>query len=600
MEHPPKKRCTVFQTFHLPVPRPGVTGAPMPVTTPDAPADTAPLRWVWSFVRPQRGALLASVGLSLVGTAVGLAQPWLTQRIVDDGLLARDAATLVTLALAMVGVGLLANLLGGVNRWIYTQASARVLFGLRESLYGHLQRLPPRFYARWSAGDVLSRLDGDLAEVQRFAVDGPLSAVNALFTLVGAVALMAVIDPALTIVAFVLLPGQVLFLRAARPWVDRTTRAVRDGTAAVSGFCVQRLSAMKLIQSVGAEGQEAQRLAGLNHALLGHVLRQQMVSFVTGGVPGLMASASTAAVFLWGGLRVIEGGMSLGALIAFTAYLGRASGPVQSLLGLVTAVQRTRVSLDRVGELWRERPAVSPPARPLDLPPGPLALAVEGVTFGHDPASPVLRGLSLAVPAGAKIGILGPSGVGKSTLVDLLHRHEDPQAGRIRLNGVDLRDLSPAALRGRVAVLGQDAPLLPGSVADNLRFGAPDITDDQLRAAVAAAQLSDWLDRLPQGLDTPVGAWASALSGGQRQRIALARCLLRRPDLLVLDEPVSALDADSAARLTAAIDRLFAADTGTPCTQIVISHRPEALVGCDAVYRLEDGRLHPVASAEAA
>jgi ATP-binding cassette, subfamily B, bacterial len=548
-------------------------------------------RWAWSFVQPHRAALLLSFGLSLVGVAVGLAQPWLTKRIVDDGLMAGDANLLVTLAIGMVGVGLLSNLLSGVNRWVYVRASALVLFAMRESLYGHLQSLPPRFYATWSAGDVLSRLDGDLAEVQRFAVDAPLSAVNAVFTLIGAVALMALLDPTLTLVAFVLLPAQILFLRGVRPWVERSTRAVREGAAGVSGFFVQRLSAIKLIQSVGAEAQESRRLAGLNQDFLTSLLRQQMMSFAVGGVPGLMSSASTAAVFLWGGLRVIEGGLSLGALIAFTAYLGRATGPTQTLLGLVTAAQRTRVSLDRVTELLHERPAVLSPAQSIEPPPGGGALSVEGVVFAHEAGSPVLRGLSLDVPAGAKIGVLGPSGAGKSTLVDLLHRHYDPQAGRILLNGVDLRAMAPTTLRARVAVLGQDAPLLPGSIADNLRFGLQNVDEAALREAVATAQLSDWLARLPRGLDTPVGAWASSLSGGQRQRIALARCLLRQPDVLVLDEPVSALDTESAVLLSAEIDRLFAGRT-----RIVISHRAEALADCAAVHRLENGILRVASS----
>lgn len=557
------------------------------------------LRWAGGFVRPHRGRLAVCIVLSLAGTGVGLAQPWLTKRIVDDGLTGGDARLLVLLTLGMLAAGLVSTLLSGANRLVYTGASAGVLFAMREHVYGHLQTLPPRFYARWSAGDVLGRLDGDLAEVQRFAVDAPLSALNALLTLAGAVALMLLIDPALTLIAFLLLPAQALFLRGTRPWVERSARALRDSMAALTGFFVQRLSAMKLIQSLGAERQEAERLAALDRDCLGKLLRQQTVGIVTGGVPGLLGSAGTAAVFLWGGLRVIDGELSLGALIAFSAYLGRAAGPVQGLLGLIVGAQRARVSLDRLGELLSESPAVHPPARPVSPTGRSGALSVESVVFGHGPGCPVLDGLSLAIPAGAKVGLLGPSGVGKSTLTDLLHRHYDPERGRISLDGVNLRDLDPALLRRRVAVLGQDAPMLPGTIADNLRFGlstaeAEALDKDTLAEAVAAAQLTGWIACLPQGLDTPVGAWASALSGGQRQRIALARCLLRKPDLLILDEPVSALDPAAAERLTADVDRLFAGRT-----RLVISHRAEALAGCDAVYRLERGRLEPVTDAMA-
>lgn len=552
------------------------------------------LRWAGGFVRPHQSRLAVCVVLSLAGTGIGLAQPWLTKRIVDDGLTGGDARLLVLLTLGMMTAGLVSTLLSGANRLVYTRASAGVLFAMREHVYGHLQTLPPRFYARWSAGDVLGRLDGDLAEVQRFAVDAPLSALNALLTLAGAVALMLLIDPALTVIAFLLLPAQAMFLRGTRPWVERSARALRDSMAALTGFFVQRLSAMKLIQSLGAECQEADRLAALDRDCLGQLLRQQIVGIVTGGVPGLLGSVGTAAVFLWGGLRVIDGELSLGALIAFSAYLGRATGPVQGLLGLIVGAQRARVSLDRLGELLSEFPAVSHPARMIIPACRGGALSVEGVVFGHVPARPVLDGLSLTIPAGSKVGLLGPSGAGKSTLTDLLHRHYDPERGRIALDGVNLRDLDPALLRRRVAVLGQDAPLLPGSIADNLRFGltaaeSAALDRDTLAEAVAAAQLSGWIAGLPRGLDTPVGAWASALSGGQRQRIALARCLLRKPDLLILDEPVSALDPAAAERLIADVDRLFAGRT-----RLVISHRGEALAGCDAVYRLEHGRLEPV------
>ncbi|MFP5515080.1 MAG: ABC transporter ATP-binding protein [Alphaproteobacteria bacterium] len=558
------------------------------------------LRWAGGFVRPHRGRLAVCVALSLAGTGIGLAQPWLTKRIVDDGLTGGDARLLVLLTLGMLAAGLVSTLMSGVNRLVYTRASAGVLFAMREHVYGHLQTLPPRFYARWSAGDVLGRLDGDLAEVQRFAVDAPLSALNALLTLGGAVALMLLIDPALTLIAFLLLPAQALFLRGTRSWVERSARALRESMAALTGFFVQRLSAMKLIQSLGAERQEADRLAALDRDCLGQLLRQQTVGIVTGGVPGLLGSAGTAAVFLWGGLRVIDGELSLGALIAFSAYLGRAAGPVQGLLGLIVGAQRARVSLDRLGELLSESPAVRPPARPVSPAGRGGALSVESVVFGHGPGRPVLDGLSLIIPAGTKVGLLGPSGVGKSTLTDLLHRHYDPEQGRIMLDGIDLRDLDPALLRRRVAVLGQDAPLLPGTIADNVRFGlsiaeAEAFDKDALAEAVAAAQLTGWIAGLPRGLDTPVGAWASALSGGQRQRIALARCLLRKPDLLILDEPVSALDPAAAERLIADVDRLFAGRT-----RLVISHRGEALAGCDAVYRLEHGRLEPVADAREA
>jgi len=549
----------------------------------------SPIAWVTRFLRPRRWRLAGVLLFSLVGIALGLGQPYLTKWLIDDGVLGGDATLLVGLAAGMVALGVLSSLFGLWTRLFYLRVSAGILFDLREAVYRHLQSLPPTFYARRSTGDLLSRIDGDVAEIQRFATDAPLAAVNAVLTLVGAVVLMAGLEPRLALLALVLVPTQFLFLRWLRPRIERSARALRERAAAVSAFLVGTLGSMKLVQAAGAEAREAERLAGLNQAYLDVLLRAQVVNAAAAGVPAALNSAGNAAVFVLGGLMVIGGNLTLGTLIAFTAYLGRATGPVQTLLGLYAGAQTARVSLGRVMELLAEASAAAPPAVPVPLPADAAgAVRIDGVAFAYDPACPVLRGASLSVPAGAKVGIVGVSGAGKSTLLDLLHRHYDPQTGRITLDGVDLRDLDLAQLRRCVAVLAQDAPLLAGSIRDNIRYGAAAVSEDRIQEAVCAARLDAFVAALPAGLDTPVGERGAALSGGQRQRIALARALLADPLVLVLDEPVSGVDAEAAAQLTAAVDRLFAGRT-----RIVVSHRPEALAGADAVWELRGGRFVP-------
>jgi ATP-binding cassette subfamily B protein len=549
------------------------------------PSDRAALRWLFGFVQPHRGRLALVVLVALISTALVLLQPLLTKFLIDDGILAGDFRTVVLVCSAMLAVALVGASLGGLNRYQHVGVSADILFALRLALFRHLQRLPPTFYARWRSGDLLARLDGDVAEIQRFAVDALLAAISATIGLIGTLALMLALSWQLSLIAFVLLPLEFLFLRRMRPRVEATTRALRERGSDMAAFLVERVAAMKFTQSVAAEAREAGGLNDLQGHFRRDLLRQQMTGYVTGAVPGFLTTASNALVFVIGGWLVIEGALTLGTLIAFTAYLGRATGPVQSLLGLYVGAQRALVSLRRVAELHREQPLVTPPAQPKALAGRGGAIRFEHVRFGYG-AGEVLKGADLAIAPGEKVGLIGLSGAGKTTLIDLLQRHYDPDGGCILLDGVDLRELDLAELRRRVAVVAQDTVLLKGSLLDNLRYAAPDASETDIRAAARRAEVDDFASALPQGYASDVGTAGSALSGGQRQRIAIARALLQDPLVLVLDEATSAVDQATEARIIDAVDQLFG-----DRTRLVISHRPATLRGVDRLIELADGRL---------
>ncbi|MGE8067684.1 ABC transporter ATP-binding protein [Pseudomonas sp. NPDC089569] len=543
------------------------------------------LHWLYGFVRPHRLAIAGLLGLSVCASALVLVQPWLTKLLIDDGLLARNFPMLVLIAGLMIVAGLLGTALSGINRYLHTRLSGRMLFALRDDLYRHLQTLSPSFYGQRRIGDLMSRLDGDVAEIQRFAVDSLFSAVSSVIGLVVAVAMLLTLSWKLSLLALVLIPLDVLWLRWMRRKVERDVRQLRERSADMSSFMVETLPVMKFIQSAGQQQREARRLETLGQGYMSQLLRLQVTEFFTQAVPGTLTSLSRACAFLIGGYWVVQGTWQLGALIAFSTYLGMAVGPVQSLLGLYVAVQRMTVSLGRVMELRGEQPTVLSPESPQPMPTcGELRF--DDVHFSHPGRSSTLRGIEARIPYGLKVALSGGSGVGKSTLIDLLQRHHDPQSGRVLLGEVDVRELDLFQLRRRIAVVSQDIVLFRGSLADNLAYAVPDASREAVAEVARLAQLDSLIASLPEGLDSPLGERGQQLSGGQKQRIAIARALLQDPLILVLDEATSAVDEATEREVIEAIDRLFAGRT-----RILISHRPSTLADADLRFELLDGVL---------
>jgi ATP-binding cassette subfamily B protein len=371
-----------------------------------------------------------------------------------------------------------------------------------------------------------------------------------------------------------------------RPRVEAKSRALRARGADVSSFLAETLPAVKAIQNAGAEPREAARLGALNGAYARDLLRLQRAELGAAALPRALLAAARAAILLVGGFSVIEGRLAIGALVAFGAYLALAIGPVQALLGIAVAWQRLVVSLERVWELRR----APRPARAHEATLAPAALhgdiALEEVGFAYPDGAPILRGASALLPFGKKTALRGASGIGKTTLVDLLLRHEAPQTGRIRVGALDLAEIPLAAWRRRVALVPQEVAIFRGSLADNVRYAVPEASEAEALEAALRAGLGDLIAKLPHALASGLGERGQGLSGGERQRIAIARALLQRPLLVILDEPTSSLDAASEAALLAELDALFAG-----VTRLVISHREAPLARADAELTLVDGAL---------
>lgn len=531
--------------------------------------------------------LLLLLGLSVFTSLLVLVQPYLTKVLIDDGLIARHYPTVLALVGLIFAAALLATVLSGVNRYFYTRLSGSILFAMRESVYRHLQTLSPAFYGRNRGGDILARLDGDVAEIQRFAIDSLFAAVSAVLGLVGTVGFMLYLNWQLSLLLLAVVPLQWVYLRFMRERVQQQVRRLRERGSDVTAFLVETLPAMKFIQGVAAEPREAGRLRHLNGLYLGDLLRLQLVEFATAAVPNTLTSVARALVFIVGGYQVVKGEMALGSLIAFNAYLGMAVGPVQGLLGLYMSLHRVQVSLERVRFLVDAEADVEP--RGERLPDHKLRgeLQFDGVTFRYpDTEHPVLQGASARLPAGCRAGLQSPSGSGKTTLVDLILRHYDPQEGRILADGIDIREFRLGDWRSRIALVAQDIVLFRGSLLDNIRYARPGATAEEVLAAVHRARLQPLVERLPRGLDSPVAERGTTLSGGERQRIAIARALLQDPLLVILDEATSAVDQEVEREVLAAVEELFG-----DRTRLLISHRASALEGCDLLLTIDAGQL---------
>lgn len=538
------------------------------------------------YILPYRGRLLFVLALSLMATAVTLAQPYLSKLMIDEALLGHNLAALGWIAAATIGVTLGGYALNIASSYKYVKISAAMLFDIRVDLLRHLQMLSPRFYARFRLGDLMSRINSDVSDVQRAAADTLLAALGNVLFLIGSVVLMLWLDWRLFLVGTVLVPLAVLaFVRLQRRLVD-ITREMRERGADLGSLLVDTVMGMRVVTALGAERHELARFGEANGRFVETMLRMQVASFLTGALPGALLAISTAAVTLYGGWRVFSGELTIGTLVAFMAYHARLFAPVQALLGLSSGLASTRVSLGRIFELFDTAPEVTQRADPLPLGPVRGSIRFEGVHFRHDREA-VLDGVDLVIPAGAHVAVLGESGAGKSTMADLLVRLQDPQAGRITIDGVDICDLALADLRREVLLVDQAPFLFNATIAANIAFALESATTADVQAAAEAAGLGPLLQRLPQGLATPVGERGLSLSAGERQRIAIARALLRRPSVLVLDEPTAALDAATEQRVALGLREAL-----PDATLIIITHRPALTEGADMVVTLTDGKAH--------
>ncbi len=532
-----------------------------------------------------KGTRLAGLfGLGLLGAGISLSTPLLGKAFIDAVTERGDFSAVPWIAAALATIAGLDLVLGLAIRLVHARLSADVLVELRHRLFMRCLTAPLDGVERFRHGDLLSRFGGDLPQIQALLVDGLLGGVrNALFLVVAAGILLR-LHPGLAAWSFAGVAVALAISTAFREPVERAARHIRQDMANISHFLSERLSGLRAVRFHGTRSAEAETFGQLNEVLVRRVLRFQGVDAAASGIPGLVLTLGLAWIYLLGG-QLLEGGqLGLGTFVAFVLYQGRLYGPAQGLLGLVRTVQEARVSLARVAEVLGEEPGPAP-ARSV---PRSSSVVVEDVWFSYPGKEAVLRGVRLHLARGERIIVLGASGAGKSTLVQLLFGLRVPRTGVVRVGGVDPRACPPGHLRRILGYAGAEPFLLHATVAENLRYGNPDATDDAVLEAARLADAHGFILSLPDGYHTVIGGRGLSLSDGQRQRLGVARLVLQAPQVFVLDEALSALDPSTATRVaenlwTAFPDRGF----------LVIAHQ---WAGADRFHRqltLDAGLLVP-------
>ncbi|GGB42877.1 multidrug ABC transporter ATP-binding protein [Flexivirga endophytica] len=590
-------------TTTLPGTRPpgGGRGGPPPsvrASRKKDPADVAqleqhpvPLRRIAALFGPHRRPLSVVTAIIVISSSIGLVTPFLTKHLIDDAIPHQDVRLLLMLVGGMLAVTIVTQALGVIQTWLSTKMGQQVMHGLRTDLFSHLQRLPLGFFTRTRGGEVQSRLTNDVNAMQGVVTNSATSVATNITTAVGTAAAMVVLSWRLSLLSLLVLPPAIWLTRRVarlrRTIQSRAQRALADMQTQIEESL--SISGVILSKTVGSGPALSHRFHETSSELTELELQSQMAGRWRMGTMAIVFSAIPALIYLAAGLPATSGGMTIGTLVAFTALQSALFRPMLGVLNVGAEVVTSMALFSRVFEFLDMPVTIDDPADPTPVDPGTAQgdVTLTDVTFRYDGADRnALDHIDLELPAGKQVALVGATGSGKSTLAGLISRLHDPTAGAVRIDGVDLRDMTLQNVSALVGVVSQQSYLLHTTIRENLRYASPDATDEQIEQAARAAQVHDLITALPDGYDTLVGARGHRFSGGEQQRIALARTILRDPAVLVLDEATSALDNTTERAVQLALD-----EVSRGRTTLTIAHRLSTIQGADLIVVLDGGRL---------
>ena len=559
-------------------------------------------RLIRDLIKPYRWTLLIVFVAMLVETAMSLAGPWPLKIVLDNvvgthhlpvwlaGLLKHSLGGVGKMHIAAMAaiVSVLIAAISGLASYVdnyYTESVGQwVAHDLRLRTYHHLQRLSLRYYESHQIGAILSTLTTDIATIQSFASSGTLGMVVDLFTIVGMLGLMFWLNADFALMAIAVMPFLLLFVFRFKKAIKKATKEVRKNQSEIVTVAEQGLESERVVKAFGTQGFEEVRLKDVSWATVQSALKARQVKSLLSPVVSVIVAGCVGMVLWRGSALILAGSMTAGVLMIFLNYLSKFFKPVQDLAKMTNTIAQTAVGVERIRAILEaddeivEHPDAYEPKR-LDG-----EIVFDHVAFGYVKNEPVLRDVSFTLTKGEMVGIVGPTGSGKSTVVSLIPRFYEPNGGAVMIDGVDIRKYTLAGLRQHIGFVLQDTVLFQGTIAENIAYGRPNSTRDEIVQAAVRANADEFIVKMAQGYDAMVGDRGLTLSGGQRQRIGIARALIRDTPILILDEPTAALDSESEARVVEALERLMKGRT-----VIMIAHRLSTIRDANQIIVLKDG-----------
>ena len=547
------------------------------------------------FIRPHwRGFVPALVGVVAV-SLVALIKPWPLKFLIDDVLQvgqsdprpASPATIILAIAGAIVGIAALQGLFNYLKEFFLSATSQRVAFSVRRALFAHLQRLSLTFHDRQRTGDMITRVINDVTKVQELVTDKLLvDGISSILQFVGMLTVMFVIDWRLGLVAAAWAPPVLLASAYFRRHIKNEEQRVREREGEVTSLAQETISSIRVVKAFGRERFAEERFAEQTGEMAEGSVNVARLEARFAWVMTILTACGLAAMVAFGARQVLAGTLSVGTLVVFIQYMNNLQGPLNTLSRLWAKLARVAVRAERIMEVFDERPAIEERANAKPAPRLHGEVRFDHVSFGYNPEQPVLRDISLEIKPGQTVAIVGATGAGKSTLASLLLRLYDPTEGYVLVDGRDIRDYKLDSLLDQVSIVLQESLLFQTTIRENIAYGRPGASMEEIREAARNAYCDEFIRRLPEGYDTVVGERGGTLSGGQRQRIAIARAIVRDSPVLILDEPTAGLDAEAEEVVMRALERLMSGRT-----TLMIAHKLSTVSRADRIYVLKGGEI---------
>lgn len=538
------------------------------------------------YVVPYWRRGVAAIIAMILGALTTLAVPWIIRNIIDDVLAAKNLVALNWIALGILVLFFLRGVFSYIQGYLMSYIANRVIIDIRNEVYARVQRLSLRFFDTRKTGSLMSRLTNDIGALQTAIVDNFVNIVKESVILIGSLVGMVILHWRLTLLCIIIVPLVSITIKYFGRKLKKSGHMMQERIADVTSHLQETIGGIRVVKSFFREDYEIARFRQINQASFGAAMKAARQSSQLSPIVEFIAAIAVTAIIWYGGWSVIDGELTAGELIAFLIYAINLANPVRRLSALYGDIQRSMAAGERVFALLDETPDIREKADAIALPVLRGDVVFDAVHFQYEPSKEVLSGISFHAEPGQKIALVGPSGSGKSTIANLIPRFYDVTAGAIKIDGHDIRDVTLASLREQIGIVPQDTALFNTTIEENIRYGRLDATDEEVAAAVRAANAEEFVRQLPQGLQTPIGDRGLVLSGGQRQRIAIARALLKDPRILILDEATSALDTESEQLVQAALERLMIGRTA-----FIIAHRLTTIQDADHILVIDRGRI---------